>query len=384
MRRFLALTVLLGIGGLTVGCGSDSSGGGGGGSSSGPIQVGAVLSLTGSSAVLGEHERDGINAAVKEINAAAGVNGRQLKVTFVDDGGDPNGAVSAFNRVASQDGIVAVFGGTFGSSTLAISPLSKRLGIPLLAPNTTYEVTHQGNPYLFRVAPPANAEVEAAVARIKAAGYKRLGMLTSTDAYGAQAGDLFKKAGVPIVAHETFAKEATNLTSQLTKIRAAKPDALIVWDHAPATGIAIHNAADLGMTDLPILSGQASNNPGNIEAASGSAALKNWFVEGVVDPKHALARQKPGLAVLQKDVEYPIDIFASIGYDGIQILAKALELAGNGANGDAVRDALEKVAYEGVGGSYRYSATDHDGVGAESIVWLKVVDDDFVAADAKP
>lgn len=381
VRRFLMLAALLGVAGLAVGCGSD--GGGGAAQGSGPIQVGAVLSLTGSSAVLGEHERDGVEAAVEEINAAGGVNGRQLKVTFVDDAGDPNGAVAAFNRLTSDDDVVAVFGATFGSSTLAISPLSKRTGMPLLAPNTTYEITHQGNEYLFRVAPPADAEVEAAVAHIKEAGYQRLGVLTSTDAYGAQAGDLLEEAGVSIVARETFAKEATNLTSQLTKLRAANPDALVVWDHAPATGIAIRNAADLGMTEIPILSGQASNNPGNIEAASGSDALQNWLVQGVVDPMNPLPRQEEGLEVLQQSVDYPIDIFASIGYDGMHILKEALEAAGDGADREALRDALEQVSYEGVGGSYQYSAEDHDGVGPESIVWLEVQDDKFVAADVQ-
>jgi branched-chain amino acid transport system substrate-binding protein len=375
--RILVLGAILAATAVGVGCGSD---GGSGGDDGGEYKLGAILSLSGAAADLGQHERDAIELAVDQINAAGGVDGREITVELVDDGTEPDRTVAAFNDLVRDDSVLAIFGGTLGTTTLAMSPLSAKQGVPLLSPNTTYDITRQGNDYLFRVAPPADAEIEATAELAREQGWERLALLHSTDAYASQAAGLFAESDLDLVGSESFDPEDTDMTAQLTKLNRANPDALLVWDLSPATGIAIRNAGQLGMTDIPILSGQGSNNPGNIDAAGNSPALDNWIVQGVVDEHDPLDRQTDGIELLEPGLDYSVDTFASLGYDGVRLFAAALEEAGDDPSRDSVRDALEQVSYDGLGGEYRYSPDDHDGVGPESIVWLEVRDGGLATA----
>jgi branched-chain amino acid transport system substrate-binding protein len=374
--RILVLGAILAATAVGVGCGSD---GGSGGDDGGEYKLGAILSLSGAAADLGQHERDAIELAVDQINAAGGVDGREITVELVDDGTEPDRTVAAFNDLVRDDSVLAIFGGTLGTTTLAMSPLSAKQGVPLLSPNTTYDITRQGNDYLFRVAPPADAEIEATAELAREQGWERLALLHSTDAYASQAAGLFAESDLDLVGSESFDPEDTDMTAQLTKLNRANPDALLVWDLSPATGIAIRNAGQLGMTDIPILSGQGSNNPGNIDAAGNSPALDNWIVQGVVDEHDPLDRQTDGIELLEPGLDYSVDTFASLGYDGVRLFAAALEEAGDDPSRDSVRDALEQVSYDGLGGEYRYSPDDH-GVGPESIVWLEVRDGGLATA----
>ena len=375
--RILVLSAMLAAAAIVVGCGSA---GGSDEDDGGEYKLGAILSLSGAAADLGQHERDAIELAIDQINAAGGVDGREITVELVDDGTEPDRTVAAFNDLVRDDSVLAIFGGTLGTTTLAMSPLSAKQGVPLLSPNTTYDITRQGNDYLFRVAPPADAEIEATAELAREQGWERLALLHSTDAYASQAAGLFAESDLDLVGSESFDPEDTDMTAQLTKLNRANPDALLVWDLSPATGIAIRNAGQLGMTDIPILSGQGSNNPGNIDAAGNSPALDNWIVQGVVDEHDPLDRQTDGIELLEPGLDYSVDTFASLGYDGVRLFAAALEEAGDDPSRDSVRDALEQVSYDGLGGEYRYSPDDHDGVGPESIVWLEVRDGGLATA----
>ena len=375
--RILVLSAMLAAAAIVAGCGSA---GGSDDDDGGEYKLGAILSLSGAAADLGQHSRDAIELAVDQINADGGVNDREITVEFIDDGTEPNRTVSAFNDLARDDSVLAIFGGTLGTTTLAMSPMSAQQGVPLLSPNTTYEITRQGNEYLFRVAPPADAEIDATVELANDQGWERLALLHSTDAYASQAAELFADSGLDIVGSESFDPEDTDMSAQLTKLGREDPDALLVWDLSPATGIAIRNAGQLGMDEIPILSGQGSNNPGNIDAAGNSPALDNWIVQGVVDEASPIDRQAEGIELLEPELDYPVDTFASLGYDGAHLFAAALEEAGSDPDRDAVRDALEQVDYDGLGGEYVYSADNHDGVGPESVIWLEVRDAEFVMA----
>jgi branched-chain amino acid transport system substrate-binding protein len=342
-----------------------------------PYRIGAILTLTGPAAKFGQHERDTATLAIEQINKAGGVNGHPLELVVQDDGQDPNNAVSAFNRLSSQDDIIAIFGATFGSSTLAFSSIDKRLGIPVLAPNTTYQITRVGNPNIFRATVGADLEVVELKAAFDKFHYKRAGLLYSTDAYGTQGADLIKHSGINVVETESFTPSATDLTTQLTKIRAANPDVLIIWDGVPGTGIGIKNAGQLGIK-VPIYSGVTSNGPGNVDAAGNSPALPTWRCEGILDPDHPLPRQKAGFEAIKAAYHYDADIFAALGYDAMYVLADALKRAGDKPSRESLRDALEKTNnYQGVGAVLTYTKTNHEGAAPGSIVWLKVENGKF-------
>ena len=102
----------------------------GAGSGTEPIKIGAIVSLTGSYAGLGEPEKKTIEMEVAKINDAGGINGRKVEVIFEDDGTDNTKAVAAVTKLISQDKVVAIIGSTGTGQSMAIRNEIDRAGIP--------------------------------------------------------------------------------------------------------------------------------------------------------------------------------------------------------------------------------------------------------------
>jgi len=374
--RTSAALLVAGAAALT-GCSAEGAGG-----SDDTYKIGMLAALSGPAAQTGQHQRDGAQAAVDAINEAGGVNGRKLKLVVRDDAGNPNTAVSGFNELVRDDAIVGIFGSTFGSATLAVKPLLDRNEIPVIAPNTTHEITNPSSEWLFRNIISAEGEVEAAVELARENGIEKIAVLHSTDAYGSQGGDLLKNSGLDVVAVEEMESDATDVTTQLTKIKAAKPDALFLWAITPGAGLALKNAGQVGL-DVPIISGVAGPTAGNITAAGQSSALSRWLNVGLIDPENPLPRQEEAIENLKAaQPDYAPDVYSVTGYSGIELFAEALEAAGEDADRSAIRDAIESIqGLDTVSGVYSFAADNHDGAGIDSVVWLAVENDTYVRTD---
>ncbi|HEY5473781.1 MAG TPA: ABC transporter substrate-binding protein, partial [Candidatus Limnocylindrales bacterium] len=115
---------------LAVGCGSKSTSSSGGGA---PIKIGFFAPESGFAAADGASAYDSAQLAVKDINAAGGVNGRQLQLVNYDDASDPKQAVTIATRLVTQDKVTAVVSGSYSDQTLAAAPIFQRASIPTLA-----------------------------------------------------------------------------------------------------------------------------------------------------------------------------------------------------------------------------------------------------------
>jgi branched-chain amino acid transport system substrate-binding protein len=346
-----------------------------------PIRVGIILTLSGPPAFAGLREKDGIELALAKINSSGGVRGRKIEVAIQDDAADPNAAVSAFNFLAGQEDIVAVVGSTIGSSTMAFAPLAKRERMPVLAPNSTYQITRLGNDYIFRVALPSDVEVDAAAQEFVRRGYKRIGLLYTNDAYGKQGAELLgQRKELSIVASEQVDAKATDYSPQLIKIRGAKPDALIIWGGSPYPGIGIKNASQLGF-DIPVYAPSAAATEATLKAAAGARLLSKARLQGQYDFEKPEPRQQEFLKLYHDKFKADPDSFAATGWDAMMVLAKGLELADSPLSRESLRNGLEKVKrFEGFQGIYSYSRESRDGTNVDSVIWLGVTDGKFVKA----
>lgn len=344
-----------------------------------PIRIGVILTLGGAPGRAGTHEREGIELALKKINGAGGIGGRPVQITVQDDAADPNAAVAAFNALAAQDDIPAIIGATIGSSTLAFAPLAKRAEMPILAPNSTYQITHIGNDYLFRVGIPANVEVEAAAALLKERGFKRIGLLSVSDAYGKQGAELLQAdKALNVVAAEQISYTTPDHSPQLTKIRTANPDVLVLWGAGPQPGITLKNASQIGL-DLPVVAPSAASNDAMITAAAGAPLLSRLMVQGVLDAANPEPRQREGIDAYRQVFNADPDYFVATGWDAMMILGRALQAVGPKIDRASAKAGLETVKdYQGFGGVYNYSKTQRDGTDVRSIIWLSVANNRFV------
>ncbi len=345
-----------------------------------PYKIGVVLTLTGPANTFGLLEKDGAELARDIINKNGGVDGHPIELIIYDDESQPTNSVNLANKLITEDNVIGIVGATLGSGTMAISPVLKRYGVPLIAPNSTISVTEHGNKWIFRTAATDRLYVQAMLAYlVKHLQADKIAVIHGNDAFGQAASEEItlnaNKGGlaVEILANEEYALSDTDMTAQLTKIRGTNPEVLIVWGTAPSASIALRNAKQLGFT-IPVLGSGGMANQAMIDTAGDAA--EGIVLPGVIDPQNPLPRQKDFVTEIKNRTGRDATFFEAIAYDAVLLFAEAMKTAGN--DREKVRDTLETINnFQGASGVYSYSTIDHDGLDPSAVIYLKVENGKF-------
>ncbi len=141
MKRILLTSIV--IASLLTACQTQGSGGD-------KVRVGVFMSLTGSTANFGISSTNGIKMAADEVNAAGGINGKQIEVLVQDDRSDASEAATIVTKFVTQDQVHAILGEVASSRSIAAAPIAQNAKIPMLTPSSTNpEVTKKGD-FIFR------------------------------------------------------------------------------------------------------------------------------------------------------------------------------------------------------------------------------------------
>jgi branched-chain amino acid transport system substrate-binding protein len=223
---------------------------------------------------------------------------------------------------------------------------------------------------------------------MQARGIRRIAILNSDVAFGTSGRDSLEKAvaqyNIAIVARETFGNADTDITPQLTKIRATDAQATVLWATGAGLAIATRNHRALGLQSPLYLAHSA--NDFNFLRLAGESANGVLLPSSKIYVTAALPATDPQKAVVARFVaEYekkygkPPATFAGNGYDAAMIVIDAIRRAG--VDPVKVRDAIEATRdYIGVTAVYSYGAEDHFGTKADSVVMLTVRDGKFALA----
>jgi branched-chain amino acid transport system substrate-binding protein len=131
-------------------CGAEDDSGDDGVMSAEPYRIGAVLSLSGTYAGLGEPEKNTIEMEVERINDAGGVNGRPIEVLIEDDATDAETAVAVTSRLIEQENVIALIGATGTGGTMAMRQEVDRAGIPQVSVAGGTVITQDFHPFVFQ------------------------------------------------------------------------------------------------------------------------------------------------------------------------------------------------------------------------------------------
>lgn len=205
------------------------------------VKLGSLHPLSGPLEFEGKEAHQGVLIAVDEINAAGGVKsmgGAKVEVITDDNGANPEKAIKQATLMA-QDGVAAFLGTMSSGVALAIQPISERNKIPLMITAAADpEITERRLPYTFRAHADVGRSVDGAIAGLKglseASGkpIKRVAHLRlEISAYKSLTGLLEKKlpdAGMELVAVASAPFSATDFSTQITQLKQAKPDVLVI------------------------------------------------------------------------------------------------------------------------------------------------------------
>jgi len=351
-----------------------------------PIKIGAVVSVTGPASFLGEPEKNTLEMVKDELNAKGGVLGRPVDLIVYDDESDVNKAVLATEKLLKKDGVMAVIGATTSGSTLAIMNKFQASQVPLVSMSAAEKIVNPVNPWVFKVAPSDRHAVGRILQDAKAKGYRKLAIVTVSDGFG-QAGrevlkELIPARGFTLAADEVYGPKDTDMTAQLTKLKEAAPDAIICWGTNPGPAVVARNRTQLGIT-IPLYMSHGVASKKFIELAKESSEglmlpAGDLIVAAQLPDGHPLKAQLIGYTKQYQDkFKSDVSTFGGHGWDGLMLVAKAIEAAGTDKPA-AVRDALEKITgFPGIGGVFSFSATDHNGLGEDAFEMVVIQGGDW-------
>jgi branched-chain amino acid transport system substrate-binding protein len=339
-----------------------------------PVKIGAVLSLTGPGAGIGQPERAGILLAEQAINAAGGIGGAPIKVLIEDDGSKPDIAKTKAEGLIFDAKVVAMIGPTLTASTGAIGAITNGEGMAELTFTGLGPKIEKTYKSLFHILPPQELNARAMLEyTTKSLKVKRIGILHDTG-YGQAVMNsldaLREKYGVEFVAVEKFEVGATDVTAQAAKVRAANPDVVFVIATSP---VPFRNARQVKI-DQPIVSAIGSASYEYIRGI-GEYADDIVFPEFLVgeNPK---PEQAKFVAAFQKANGALPKNFEAAGWDAVHIAAAAIGKAGPGAGPKDIATAMRGV-HQGAMAKYDFSRDDMTGIDLSSYVFSKVVKGKF-------
>lgn len=331
---------------------------GAGEANSNEIKIGMITPLTGPVATFGVSAKEGAQLAVKEINDKGGINGKKIKLVVEDDEADQTKSVNAYNTLVDNEKVVAMLGPVTSGATLAVVPNATQNKMPLLTPTATEpNVTKVGGEYTFRACYLDSYQGETLAKYAKEINKKNAAVLYNVGSdYSKGIAESFKKQfesdGGKVTEFLTYNDKDKDFNAQLTKIKNANPDTILLPDYYNVSALIAKNARDLGINatllgvdgweseDLIKLGGDAVNN---------SYYINHFFSEDQD------AKVKTFVDSYKKEYNKTPDALAALGYDGAKIMIKAIEKA-NSTDGEKIKEALKSTDLDGVTGKITFNA----------------------------
>ena len=350
------------------------------------IKIGALFAVTGPASFLGEPERNTAQMVVDEINRAGGVKGRMLQLVVYDTQGDATKAVQAATRLIKEDKVAAIIGPSTTGDTMAVIPVVERAQIPLISCAAGIKITEPVKKWVFKTAQNDSLAVARIYDDLKRRNLRKISILTVSDSFGSSGREQLKaqaaRYGIQIVSDDTYGPKDTDMTSQLTKIRGSRAQAMICWGTNPGPAVIARNARQLGLR-FPIYMSHGVSSKKFIELAGDAA-------EGIILPSGRVLvadrlpnsdRQKKSLISFVKDYQRHYraegDHFGGHAWDAVMLLKGAIERGGDSPA--AIRNQLENTRnFAGIGGVFSYTPRDHAGLNKDAFVLVEVKKKDWV------
>ncbi|MEZ4865771.1 MAG: ABC transporter substrate-binding protein [Caldilineaceae bacterium] len=382
-RNFSFVTLLVVVGLLLAACVPTTGPAvGNGAAAAATINIGGGFALTGAESSLDLPAANGAQLAVKEINAAGGVLGKQINLIVHDTKYDMSVTAQVAKQFVEQDQVVAVIGFTDTDSVLAAGPTIMQAKLPFItAGATSPKIPEQVGDLMFLACFGDN--VQAAVGAEYA--YKNFGPkayllwdkgVEYTTLLGSYFKTRFTELGGTLVLEDSYEDATTDFSAQIAKVKALpeQPDFYYIAAMPYNVGPVVKQFRDAGLTG-PIVGGDGYDTP-DILSVAGAAANNVWFTT------HALMDKEGGTEGIKQfiaayNAEYghdPENAFAALGYDTMYLMADALKRASS-TDAAALVEAIKATkAFPGITGQITFGDSN---IPQKGVTLIKIEGDKF-------
>ncbi len=333
-----SVLLLAGCGGGLLG-GDDESAG-----SSGPIVLGMVTPLSGSSSAIGPYMQNGAQLAVDEINADGGVLGRDLELVVEDEACDPKTAVAAANKLLTE-GVVVSVGGYCSGATLPTLPIFNKANVPMVIPAANSDdLVNQNLDNVFLINGTGTQQAAAALQYIEKSEMQRVALMDDNTSYSTNiadlTADLLDESGGPELAEkQSVTAGESDYSANVNAVVATNPD-LVYWTgYYQEGGLIIRQLRQAGYQ-------------GDIMVADGSVDKQLLAIAGEQNADGVLATMTqtpdtiPGAEQWISDYKDQFGEdpgpYSTQSYDAVRVAAEAIKQADSTDGGDIIT-ALEEI-----------------------------------------
>jgi branched-chain amino acid transport system substrate-binding protein len=318
-----------------------------------PIKLATLAELSGAGATSGTNFKNGVELAIKEINAAGGILGRRIENSVSDTQSNP-GVAKGLAQKAIDDEVFAVFGPVFSGSILVSMAETRRAEVPNFTGGEAAAITKQGNPYIFRTSFTQDTAMPK-VARYIASNLKAktVALIYVNNDFGKGGRDALGKAleplGVKVVSDISTDQSQVDFSPAVLKARQSNADVIFVYTNEEEAARALRELRKQGVSQ-PIVGETVLTSQKVIElageAANGAVAHVGLTVDAPLPAMRAFR------ARFEREYKYVTDHNGIKGYTGLYILKAAIEKVGK----------LDRVAVAKALHGMKISAAQHPGV----------------------
>ena len=370
--------------------------GGGGGAAETPgaaasdvVKIGVNYELSGAVATYGDASVKGIEMAVEEINAAGGIDGKQIEIVKYDTKSEPAEATTLATKLMTQDDVLTIIGPATSGSFKATIPVANQNEIPVISGSATADDVTVSNgqlqEYAFRTCFSDSYQGTAmANFATKNRDAKTAVIIKDTSSdYAKGLADNFKATfeanGGTIVAEEGYAAGETNFNTILTRIKAQDFEVIYMPGYYEEVGLAIKQARDLGINQ-PILGGDGFDSPVLLEKAGAAALNDVFYTNHYSSLDKSNTKVQDFIAAFNEKYGEDPNAFHALGYDTAYFVANAIGNASE-LTGPAIKDAMANTKdFEGVTGTFSIDPETHEPIKAALVIELG----DGVPVSAEP
>jgi len=309
-----------------------------------PIKIANIVELSGAGATSGTNFKNGVELAVKEINAAGGILGRKIETTTSDTQSNP-GVAKGLTQKAIDDDVFAVFGPVFSGSIMVSMAETRRAEIPNFTGGEASAITKQGNPYIFRTSFTQDTAMPK-VARYIASNLKAktVALIYVNNDYGKGGRDAIMKSldalGVKVIADISTEQSQVDFSAPVLKAKQSNADIVFVYTNEEESARALRELRKQGWSK-PIVGETTLVGQKVIELAGDAANGAVAHVGLTIDaPDPLMLKFK---AKFYQEYKYFCDHNGIKGYTGVYILKSAIEKVGK-VDRKAVAQALHGMS----------------------------------------
>ena len=330
---------------LVGGCSGGLLGGGDASTSEGgPIVLGMLVPLSGSSAAIGPYMKNGAQLAVDEINAKGGVDGRKLELKVEDGACDAKTAVAGANKLVTEKIIISV-GGYCSGATLPTLPIFSKANIPMLIPAAnSNELVDQHLPNVFLVNGTGTQQADAALNFMTKVEAKKVALMDDNTSYSKDIADLtaalLKESGGPeLSGRESVTPGESDYSANVNSIIKGQPDFVYWTGYYQEGGLIIRQLRQAGYQGK-IMVADGSVDGKLAEIAGGSNA--EGVLATMTQTPDTIEGASAWIADYKKKFAADPGPFSTQSYDAVRVAAEAIGKA-ESTKGEDITKALEAI-----------------------------------------